>query len=135
MDIQKWYDEMPKTTRIAGERSSALPLPKITITDYYISIYCNICGKICEPKNLDGRQDYGICNSCWNDRQSSNYIVQSKLRKTQEGLTHLKSICMQCTAVFDSNTGCISLDCPVYFELLRQTNKLSQIENLGEKLF
>lgn len=130
VDVVKWYEEMPKSSRIQSEGSHGVTsLPKWTITDYYSSNFCIVCGKLCE------KLDKELCAACSTDEQSSNFILTNKFHKADRQLSQMISICMQCEGFRDPNVACISLDCPIYFERIRLNNKLHNLRKPISTLF
>ena len=86
----------------------------ITLDSYYLSKHCLICDNLTKHKYF--------CISCRENTQNLCYLIIKNKYKFEKKLNNLKRICRKCICKNDKinvgiNENCISLDCPITFEI------------------
>lgn len=90
----------------------------ITVDSYFSTFHCFVCRS---------RNENEICNNCVKNVPLSIAILASRLRVSERKYATLQEICRSCTGHttnLDADTGCISIDCPIYFKRKSQLEKV-----------
>lgn len=112
---------MPKRFRAIPqlEHSSEVKKGK-TVDSYYVSIHCMVCQKQTTSQ---------ICDECSeiSSIPKSISVLSRRLGKHEAKYRTVQEICRACTGhstMFDADSACISLDCPIFFTRSRQQEKV-----------
>lgn len=116
---------MPRSLKALQEAQSET---KTTITQYYFSQACVICGTVMLNRK-------GLCEKCTNNKQSSYFVLIHRTRLLEKDLQTAQAICMQCSGCKDEKSiRCQSIDCQVYFERAKLEKVITTISQyLGEE--
>jgi DNA polymerase zeta len=145
VDVQAWYNQMPKNTRmlqfssvLGGGMSAvgknAAANTKTRIDHYYMSQHCPVC---------DGMSQRGLCEKCRQQSpQASSLILTSRVHRLASESQHINQLCTQCCGMLGAagrSQGdvirCDSLDCPVLFERHRANSTLAYLTQLLHSAF
>lgn len=109
VDILSWYAEMPRNLRSRNLliTSANANTGNNTIYKYYRTQYCILC---------NAATNKVLCKDCDANKQSSFFIIASKLNYFEKELEHQKEICMTCTKSRDPIIDCDAIDCPILYE-------------------
>jgi DNA polymerase zeta len=138
-DIEKWYNELPKSSRAIQFSASQdkSPISKKTIDYYYKSSRCIVC----DTASGDGKSCFNlvVCEICSADIPKSLATLSFRMGHFQKRFKTIQELCRSCSShssLIDSEVPCISLDCPIYFAKsqvksnFRQTSKLTETMDL-----
>jgi hypothetical protein len=79
-----------------------------------------------------------VCDKCLSDVAAAGSVAMRRKAEVERRLSRMYSICRQCTHAPSPSAGdaCDSLDCPVFYERSRCTDKLEgDIEDLMSSIF
>ncbi|KAI9322888.1 hypothetical protein BX666DRAFT_1899270 [Dichotomocladium elegans] len=135
VDINAWYDEMPKQQKASALASARYPTREISpaarrIDQYYASSHCVVCR--CLTKNA-------ICDNCQANLPKTIMTLRARQIASQAKLANVLQVCETCSRVSSTITAptdrraaiddtgyadhpCDSLDCPVFFERIKAKN-------------
>lgn len=129
VDINDWYRSMPRPNQslMSSDFDEAKSLHAIVKRKS-----CLRCNKEVHPNHVTC-----ICDTCRSDRSSTILAFQERLRSKQSKINSVLKVCQTCTfslhhdafAPLDSIAlACQSKDCPVYFDRVKHTKGLRDIE-------
>jgi len=130
-DVQRWYDEMPKTFKVdkMADGTVARPLGesggKFTIDDHFRSALCVVCGAAASEGNL--------CELCRAMPERTSHALQSRRRAVEKRLVDAQIVCASCTLSAGwEEVRCESLDCPWLFERFKGARDVEVASGLME---
>jgi len=140
-DVRAWYDEMPKALRVdqidstvlsprkGKEREDTAPPTtpdKLKIDEHFITSKCLTCGALCE-------EGFGVCEACYEDKQTVISALLSKLHIAEERMTNAHAICASCSNIsLAEPVECESLDCPWLYERKKADNRAGLLGGIGQ---
>lgn len=125
VDVTQWYTELPRMTRVQEVNLHQPNNKKGTISQYFKSKHCPVCEQL-TTKNL--------CTRCRDNPQQTVVVLSSRIMATDNRLTRLTQLCQHCSGSRNFDTGCESLDCPVFYKLCNVEAEEKRNENLRELL-
>eukprot|EP00112_Aurelia_sp_Birch-Aquarium-sp1_P026635 Seg958.6 transcript_id=Seg958.6/GoldUCD/mRNA.D3Y31 product="DNA polymerase zeta catalytic subunit" protein_id=Seg958.6/GoldUCD/D3Y31 len=109
VDVLSWYNELPRPQRkIIQCEPTAGKKRKGTISQYFSSIHCPICGELTRSN---------LCSNCQSDPQQAVTILSDRIMTHERKFGRLTELCYHCTGSRDQPLKCISHDCPVIHKL------------------
>ncbi|XP_045467770.1 DNA polymerase zeta catalytic subunit isoform X2 [Harmonia axyridis] len=123
VDMQHWFLQMPRK-HLQYLPTATSPTKKSTISQYFVSTLCAICGV---------QTQYGLCNDCQKKPQQTVTILNERARQWEASYNNCKLICSSCTQILE-DTKCISLDCPVLYRLNQTNRDLQQADHIRHLL-
>jgi len=124
VDVQHWFNDMPKIKRITKKNDSSLfatqpdaktkskDKPKIqvkTMDGFWHSNQCVSC-----KRALD--KEHGICKLCEANSQLAGYNLLSKSHLAVKRATDLQRVCASCGGhAVQQKTECDSAECPIFY--------------------
>ncbi|KAI8926310.1 hypothetical protein BC831DRAFT_435443 [Entophlyctis helioformis] len=132
-DVEQWFHDMPKVYRAEqyadlqpadgnqGQRHHHVALNRgRTIDQFYASRHCIVCNTLCQNT---------VCDTCTADPTRTLITLSMRASEAQEQASRLQATCRSCTGHqtvgLDSNSACVSLDCPTYFARQTSLTKLA----------
>jgi len=117
VDIFDWYNELPRPQRkIKLLEPLSRKKKKGTISQYFSSTHCPICGELTRGN---------LCNDCKSDPQCAVTILSSRVMRIERKFAHLSELCCHCTGSRDQINKCISQDCPIFHKLYHVKSDLA----------
>ncbi|CAH1777995.1 unnamed protein product [Owenia fusiformis] len=129
VDVFKWYQDMPRSTKVAPVAPVNVAQKKGMISQYFSTMNCAICEEL--TKN-------NVCDACRRDPQNVVTTLNTKISKWERAFNSISQICASCQGVPQDNQNCTSLDCPLLFRLHRGKQDMVKAEQYREfiaKLF
>ncbi|XP_044756178.1 DNA polymerase zeta catalytic subunit isoform X2 [Coccinella septempunctata] len=122
-DLHHWFLQMPRK-HLKNLPTSTSPAKKSTISQYFISTLCAICGV---------QTQSGLCDDCCKKPQETVTILNERARQWEASYYNCKLICSSCTQILE-DTKCISLDCPVLYRLNQTGRDVQQADHIRHLL-
>ena len=133
-NVRQWYDEMPKFQRIrrvdvaSNTGIDYQGILKKTLESYMKSSLCLVCRRRLEEES-------GVCERCAANTDVSLLITQARLRKDEQHLAGLASVCRSCAGIpWGEEVLCDSRDCPVFYTRTRQTSRLKNTSTIASSV-
>uniref|UniRef100_A0A1X7U2J4 DNA polymerase n=1 Tax=Amphimedon queenslandica TaxID=400682 RepID=A0A1X7U2J4_AMPQE len=116
VDVFQWYHYLPRSQMLPSVVGGA---KKGTISQYFASAHCVICGTITS-------ETPPICPECSKNPQNVAVSLSSLGSKTENNFFELCKICQHCCGSIKSGhyLECVSLDCPVFYSRLTSIKRL-----------
>ncbi|KAK5650145.1 hypothetical protein RI129_001174 [Pyrocoelia pectoralis] len=117
VDINKWFNSMPRKQMQIGYTSPDSKDRKTAISHYFSSTDRVICGQQAQE---------GTCIDCQNNPQEALATLQTKIRLWNRSYQEVNLICFSCDGHPDTRP-CVSLDCPVMYYIKKLHQDIQQI--------
>ncbi|KAI8791780.1 DNA polymerase zeta catalytic subunit isoform X1 [Biomphalaria glabrata] len=125
VNVQNWYQNMPKIIRVVPMVMTANTAKQGTISQFYTTSNCPIC---------DVPTKRPVCESCCLDSQGVVFKLTRKMYTWDRTYQWLTQICSTCQGTQDKEQKCISLDCPILYRRNTAQRDLSRADYLQEIL-
>uniref|UniRef100_UPI00398F6E42 DNA polymerase zeta catalytic subunit n=1 Tax=Pristiophorus japonicus TaxID=55135 RepID=UPI00398F6E42 len=125
VDVFSWYHELPRVQKAFSTARNEQDGRKGTISQYFTTLHCPVCDELTQ---------LGICSKCRSNPQQVAVILYQEIREWEWKQAQLLKICRNCTGCVDRQIQCVSLDCPVLYQLFSVSRDLTKAPYLRQLL-
>uniref|UniRef100_A0A060T9Z7 DNA polymerase n=1 Tax=Blastobotrys adeninivorans TaxID=409370 RepID=A0A060T9Z7_BLAAD len=123
-NVRSWYDEMPRSMKF--RYFEAVGNGSTSLNNYLRPSSCAICGA-----KITNDGDNGLCKRCSARPDQSRYIMIMRVKRQQQKVMQLETICRQCSRIQPaSDICCVSGDCPIYYSRHKANNDLRALMSI-----